>query len=73
MRQFTYISGSKTVTYKGWDRNVQPQTEFIALVRDEDSIDVLAIDDPSDLDGVMTFIADEPCTELLGIWRRHTQ
>lgn len=69
-KQFIYKSAGKTVTYEGWDHNILGRPKFVALIRDEDSIDVLAVDDPSKLDGVVAYIDDHPETELLGIWIR---
>lgn len=69
-KHFTYKTAGRTTTYDGWDRNILSQPKFIALIRDEDCIDVLAVEDPAQLDGVLAYVDDEPCTDLLGIWVR---
>lgn len=70
MREFRYLQDGKQSIYEGWNRSLNPPPEYIALIRDEDVIDVLALDDPNKLDGVRCYVADNPCTSLLGVWRR---
>lgn len=71
MKLYEYREHGKRVIYEGWDRSLNPPPEFIALVRDDDVIDVLALDTPFDLDGVQTYVDDTPCCQLFGVWRKY--
>lgn len=72
-RDFRIITEGKTTIYTGFDRKVRADTEHIALVEDEDSVEVLAVEDVCKLDGVVAYVDDQPHNVLLGIWtRRHS-
>lgn len=60
----------KITTYEGitktWPKDGPP--EAIALLADDDIIDYFVLDHPSQTDGVEAYIADIPCSHLLGVF-----
>lgn len=71
MKLYEYREHGKRVMYEGWDRALSPPPEFIALVQDDDQLDVLALDVPLNLDGVRAYVSDTPCCQLHGVWRKY--
>lgn len=69
MRSFTIITEGREVKYQGWDRRMNPCPRHIALVQDDDCIDILALDDPTKLAGVLAYLDDSPHAYLIGVWQ----
>jgi hypothetical protein len=67
---YTIIEPGKTTTYEGitktWPQKGPP--EAIALLADEDVVDYFVLDHPSQTNGVEAYIADTPCSQLLGVY-----
>lgn len=69
MRTFIITSPGRQIKYLGWDRRMSPLPGHIVLLQDEDSVDILALDTPPILDGVLEYIEDNPCMTLLGVYK----
>lgn len=69
MRTFTIVSPGRRIKYLGWDRRMSPLPDTIALIQDEDNVNILALDTPPILDGVLEYIEDNPCKTLLGVYK----
>ena len=48
---------------------MSPLPEHIAVIQDEDAVEMLALDTPPVLDGVLEYIEDNPCMALLGVYK----
>ena len=69
-RSYEHHERGKITVYQGWNRSFSPPPEFVALVQDEDLVDMLALSSPVDLDGVHAYITDRPCCKFLGVWQQ---
>lgn len=57
----------KTTTYEGISKNWK-DGEPIVVIADEDTLDVFTLDNPDDLRGIESYVDDQPCTRLLGVF-----
>ncbi len=68
-RNYVITEAGKETVYRGFNKHWPADgAEAVALVADEDSIEVLTLEDPDHLNGIHAYIDDTPCTRLLGVY-----
>jgi len=67
--QYIIREPGKTTMYEGIGKELP--ADVIALIADEDTVDVFALDHVAQLAGIERYCEDTPCTHLLGVYIRH--